>query len=260
MVDRFIKIENLGRAGPLARTYHFHLHTSHYFLLFLSRWTKNTPFWLWIFISHSEYGRGRDVTFTWLSDSLHKQQGTSRSKDSIMGWCMWWFDLCGLDLRSVTRTGPRSSSGSPTKILNLRSIHKGDVLFVRRERKEKILACMKMKKVSPGSMDQIVPGRVGNVTELRPVLILRLVLIFNAIQNLCSVLRHWETEIQGFSVLFYQKVGTEALTSAFPTLVLPEHVGFSFLLTEVIQFNPCTGFNQLMVHFENSEQVWVLVG
>ena len=86
----------------------------------------------------------------------------------------------------MTRTGPRSSSGSPTKIPNLRSIHKDDVLFVRRERKEKILACMKMKKVSPRSMDQVVPGRVGNVPELRSVL----VLIFNAIQNLCLVLRH----------------------------------------------------------------------
>ena len=246
MVDRFIKIENLGRAGPLARTYHFHLHTSHYFLLFLSRWTKNTPFWLWIFISHSEYGRGRDVTFTWLSDSLHKQQGTSRSKDSIMGWCMWWFDLCGLDLRSVTRTGPRSSSGSPTKILNLRSIR--CTFCSSREKRE-----------NPGLYeDEKSKSGVHGPRSPRQSWKCDWITVSASANFQCD--QGFSMRFRDFQCFFYRKNRHWSTDQCLPTLVLPVHVGFSFLLTDVIQFNPCTGFNQLMVHFENSEQVWVLGG
>ena len=47
---------------------------------------------------------------------------------------------------------PRSSSGSPTKIRN----QKGAFFRSSRKKKEKIMACMKMEKVSPGFTDQLV--------------------------------------------------------------------------------------------------------
>ena len=53
-------------------------------------------------------------------------------------------------------------------------------------------------------MDHVVLGRVGNVTELRSVL----VPIFNAI-------RDFQCDSGIFSAFFIEKIGTEALTSAF---------------------------------------------
>ena len=55
------------------------------------------------------------------------------------------------------KSRPRSSSGSPTKIESrfiIRKVH----FYSLRDKKEKIMARMKMKKVSPRSKDQVVLG------------------------------------------------------------------------------------------------------
>ena len=55
------------------------------------------------------------------------------------------------------KSRPRSSSGSPTKIESrfiIRKVH----FYSLRDKKEKIMARMKVKKVSPRSKDQVVLG------------------------------------------------------------------------------------------------------
>ena len=55
------------------------------------------------------------------------------------------------------KSRPRSSSGSPTKIESrfiIRKVH----FYSLRDKKEKIMARMKIKKVSPGSREELVLG------------------------------------------------------------------------------------------------------
>ena len=152
-----INIKNLGRAGPWTPDLPFPSSYKSWFSLFFTRWTKNATFWLRIFVDEPEEERGRD--FTWHSLAWVIPFTNSREPHGLR--IPLWADasdgsiVCWPNLLTVTITGPRPCSGSPTctKILNLRCKNKKDAIFDRRERKEKNLACIKMKKVSQRSKD-----------------------------------------------------------------------------------------------------------
>ena len=134
-----INIKNLGRAGPWTPDLPFPSSYKSWFSLFFTRWTKNATFWLRIFVDEPEEERGRD--FTWPSLAWVIPFTNSREPHGLR--IPLWTDACDgsifiwPNLLTVTRTGPRSSSGSPTKIFNLRCKNKKDpFLSVAREKRK----------------------------------------------------------------------------------------------------------------------------
>ena len=114
------------------------LHLSQFFL-------KNAPLAILImnldsiFVGEPEDERGRD--FTWPSLGWVIPFTNSREPHGLR--IPLWTDACDgsifiwPNLLTVTRTGPRPSSGSPTKIFNLRCKNKKDpFLSVAREKRK----------------------------------------------------------------------------------------------------------------------------
>ena len=122
-----------------------------------------------IFVGEPEDERGRD--FTWPSLGWVIPFTNSREPHGLR--IPLWTDACDgsifiwPNLLTVTRTGPRPSSGSPTKIFNLRCKNKKDAfLSVAREKRKSWLVWFiryegekgKSDLLSPRSKDQVVLG------------------------------------------------------------------------------------------------------